>query len=419
MEGDILKPAEPDSAAESLHEHLELAHYIDVFRLSAERVRRLVFIIMVFSVVMLVAQWNTADTSWVMRRYKGYEELFVKVKDFPAKAADEAVQEATDDRLATREELKGYIDSLLHERLDKVIFVEIPGLGVTFDINDLGNFCGIAYLLLLSLLVFSLMREHENLYLAMFKVRRLHDHRKSKSDGESTANYLYHALAMSQVLNSPPTLAQWAPSWVKTEVLNAIFLVPALVQGYIIFINWRTLSLVRIFNADTTILLPEFIFLMISLALGLLALQYSRSCNRRWKNAFLYINPSLRRVRSRPWSLWLGWRKSKNPIHRRMWTQAIESLSIVKNDDEESRIEASHTLLLDGSDITYPDIIRMFKELEEKAVEKASEAGTPYPIIRGKVDSSVLNGNVWEVSASFFARSKAAGGLGQKGKELV
>jgi len=207
---DFSEPAEVETASERLHEHLELSHYVEVFRNSAERVRRIIFVIMAFSIVMIVAQWNTTCTSWVPRRWNRLNDLaYEAARAKTPVAAAKIVSDGTGGRFRDLEDLKEFLSEYRRLRVERVFLLEIPGVGVTFDVNDLGNFCGAAYLMLLVILVYALMREHENLYLALFKVRRLHDRRDGKPGGESTANYLYHSLAMSQVLNAPPTLAQW------------------------------------------------------------------------------------------------------------------------------------------------------------------------------------------------------------------
>src|SRR5438477_3367966 len=215
MPSDLFDPPQTELVSESLYEHLELAHYVEIFRGSADRVRYVIFVIIVFSIVILVAQWNTTDLSWVPQRYRKLNELYDAVRRMPEPAADERVRKQTRARFLSRDDLKENLSEYRKLRVEHVFLVQMPGMGATFDINDLGLFSGITYVLLLLLLLFSLMREHENLYLALFKVRRLHDRPGTIADGESTANYLYHSLAMSQVLSSPPTLAQWRPSSFK------------------------------------------------------------------------------------------------------------------------------------------------------------------------------------------------------------
>ncbi len=100
-----------------------------------------------------------------------------------------------------------------------------PIPGVSIDVNDLGVVGGVALVLLTSILVFCVMREHENLYLALYKVRRLCDvPDQDHTHGESAANLLYHRLVMGQVLSSPPTLAQWKHRGILHHVSWVFFL---------------------------------------------------------------------------------------------------------------------------------------------------------------------------------------------------
>lgn len=405
--GELLGPADAEPIPESLHEHLELAHYIDVFRSSAERVRRVVFIIMIFSVMMLVAQWNTTDESWVPRRYRTLAELYASVKNLPEADADKAVFAKTVKRFHSRDELEKSLDAYGQQRVEKIFLVEIPGLGVTFDINDLGNFCGLAYLLLMLILLFSIMREHENLYLALFKVRRLHDHAARKSDGESTANYLYHALAMSQVLSSPPTLAQWKPSGLKRAVLHAIFFAPAFVQGYIIYVNARTVGIAKAYGSSALVMLPEYVLFLVNLTLGIATFFYARSCNGRWKSAFLYVNPSLRYVQQQPWRMWLRFPNAapRSHVQRHLWNRVVERLHFEEPaaDNIASVISSRE---LSGREISYEDIRELCLDLEALAAEAAKFEYDEFEIISGEVTSSVVEGGVWTVQATFGIRAR-------------
>jgi hypothetical protein len=355
---------------------------------------------MVFSVVMFVAEWNTTSDSWVPRRYERLKAMYSQMK------TDKDVDKATNHRISTLSELKNYIDKYQEARIERVLLVNIPGLGVTFDVNDLGDFCGIYYLLLMVLLIFSLVREHENLYLALFKVRRLHEHGRAKSDGESTANYLYHALAMGQVLSSPPTLAQWDPPWIKTRVLNAIFLAPAVIETYVVYQNWQTLGVVRIFGKGDSVMYTQYGFLAVNAILGILAILYSISCDRRWRRAFFYINPELQRVRSRPWYLWLGLSRSSK-AQRRMWTQAIERLTVPsKAAPVRSPITVEDTVTVpDSQKIDYRKLAEMCRALESKAARAAGVQAADMSECPREVVSSTLRGNTWRVAARFFGQS--------------
>jgi len=412
-ENELLESSESEHSTatsgerEALHEHLELAHYIEVFRASSEYVRRIIFIILVFSIVMLVAQWNTTDASWVPRRYDGLKQLYERVKHNPESQADAVIAKHTNGRLASREELLATLEEYRRHRVEKVLLLEIPGLGVTFDINDLGNFCGVAYALLLILLVLALIREHENLYLALFKVRRLHDRDKHKGDGESKANYLYHALAMSQVLSSPPTLAQWSQPFAKRALLNSVLFVPALVQGYIIYVNVVTLFVARAYGSTAKVMLPQYAFFLINVILGILALLYAEACNHRWKSAFLYINPALKYIQSQPWPLWVKRPTSlpKDPLQRHLWAQAISKLTLARELADET-ITVKHAITLGRPMISYGDVVQMCREIEAEAAQQAHEACESFHVLKGNIVASELNGSVWEVAADFDIRCR-------------
>jgi len=401
----LLEAAETDAAmghGELLEEHLELAHYIDLFKSSAEYVRRIILVMLLFSVVMLVAQWNTTSGSWVPRRYRKLAEVYSGVKDKPDDKADADVRKWSGGRLGSREELREYLHEYQRARVERVMLVDIPGVGVTFDINDLGNFCGLAYFIILTTLVLALIREHENLYLALFKVRRLHDRDKNKSDGESKGNYLYHALAMSQVLSSPPTLAQWKQPKFKRALLNFVLFVPAIVQAYVIWANSATLAIVKMYDVSPAVMIPQYALLLVNLSLGILALLYTEACNHRWKSAFLYVNPALKHIEAQPWPLWVKRPTSlpKEPLQRRLWAQAIGGLRLA-HQPKSTTITVEHALALESARISYREVVRLCGEMEAMAAQKAHAECAAAHLINGRVTSSVLNGAVWEVTAEF------------------
>jgi hypothetical protein len=156
------------------------------------------------------------------------------------------------------------------------------------------------------------------------------DHAARKSDGESTANYLYHALAMNQVLSSPPTLAQWKPPRLKQYLLHLVFFVPVMVEGYIIYVNSQTLSILHVYGVGDEVMFLQYGLVVLNLLIAMVAMSYVRACNARWRTAFFYINPALRFVASPPWRLWLKWPRAapSDSIERSLWAQAIEQLTL-------------------------------------------------------------------------------------------
>jgi hypothetical protein len=387
---------------ESIVEHLEISHYISVFNGSSGRVRYVVFIIIVFSIAMLVAQWNTTAPSWVSRRYEFWRRLDAELARLPQAEADRRVVEKTRRRILTREELHELLSEYRKQRVERVSIAELPGLGVHFDINDLGLFSGIAYILLLTLLLFCLMREYENLYLALFKVRRLHLRTGATGGGESAANFLYHALAMGQVFASPPTLAQWKPHPLKKATHYFVFMVPIVVQGYIVLANYATVGIALSYGAAATVMIPQYVLLAGIITLSALALMYEEAANRRWHSAFYFINPALRHVARPPWRSWLK-RPAEpiaDPLRRHLSAQMLEYLTI-SSEPSNDKVEVEYALPLVGTSITRADIGTMGRELESLATKAAHQKCSHFRLMSVQVISSSLEDNVWEVKAQW------------------
>jgi hypothetical protein len=392
---------------DALQEHLELSHYITVFSASAGRVRYVMFIIMVLSVTIVVAQWNTTKDSWAQSRYKRLLEILHEIEPLAdTTAADAIVRERTDARFGSRKELVEVVAEYRARLIDRIFFTEIPGLGIAFDVNDLGLFSGIAYTLLLLLLVFCLMREHENLYLALYKVMRLHDRQSRRPDGESAANFLYHALAMGTVFTTPPSLARWRPAAPQRKFLNIVFFVPALVQGYIVYTNYATLPVAEAYGAPPTIMVPQYFLLTCVFALGVVALIYADAANKRWQSAFFHLNPGLARVQQQPWLMWI--RRSRfgldNRFQRKLSAQAVQQLVCDDLTEGNNELVVTHALPV-GKTISYDDVMQMCREIESLAMEKASALCSRHPeLISANITSSALNGSDWVVSSRWSLR---------------
>ncbi|HXA17329.1 MAG TPA: hypothetical protein VN380_10070 [Thermoanaerobaculia bacterium] len=403
----ILKTPESGDLAEAISEHLELAHYVDIYRRSAERVRYVVFVMMVLSIIVLIAQWNTDEQSWRQKRYNRFVEIYNRVANMKPVSADQEVQNSTRSRYKSRDELRDTLADYRRLGVENVYIVGIPGLGATFDVNDLGVFSGIAFVALLALLAFSVMREYENLYLALFKVRHLHDAGAGEEGGASTANYLYHALAMSQVFSAPPTLAVWSQSWLKRNVPNIVFFIPTLVQFYIIYTNYKTLEVLQLYkrlaNAE---MMPQYILGILIVFLGAFATVYAEACNYRWRSAFIHVNPAFRRVDPMPWIAWvrlkpLRGRRFGDYLERHLRAQAVQRLKLA-TDTINDVIELAHTVEIDKDSISYLDVGDMCGELKRQAFEIADRECEKYHFVRNEVVSSILDGRLWQVKARFY-----------------
>jgi len=152
---------------------------------------------------------------------------------------------------------------------------------------------------------------------------------------------------------------------------------------------------------------PQLLLLGISIALGMTAHRYATACNHRWRSAFLHINGALRFVDAQPVNLWLHLpiAQRKDPLQRRMWSQAVEKLTI--SDEHPPRlVTVDNTLTISGSHITYHDIFQMCEELEANAVEESRDSCGLHHVISGNITSSVIDWPVWRATAEFGIRCK-------------
>jgi hypothetical protein len=291
---------------------LEIREYIEAFKTSSDRSRYLIYINAVVSLLILISTWNTTQLSWARRRLDMAEK--VMTSDATSAQRLRAEGKALTEAALLKEKDEKYVDAAL----PRIWFVPVPGLGVNIHVNDLGILGGMTLSILATLLCLSMVRQHENLYLALFKVRRICElERITKHDGESMANFLYHSLAMGQVLNYPPTLARWTHG-TRNRIIGlirwSILCLPAMVQAIVVGYNLRTVAIGRqAWGPIVRIRMgAQLILLVVVATMCLMAGIYSRACNYRWRSAFNMINPGLSSVEPRQWLDWVRLRRSRD-----------------------------------------------------------------------------------------------------------
>jgi hypothetical protein len=169
--------------------------YVEATTDAARRTRIVAIVLVVASVLILIAFYNSLDWSWPIARVRSAYDpadtsadkaldvahhpllLLDKDKDgkSPANHFREQLQEAN---------VRAYVEN--------VRFVRVPFVGVAFDVNDLGTIGGIGLILILFVMRYSLSREIKNLNYSFREAARL-----------NRFDEFYHALAMRQVLTVP------------------------------------------------------------------------------------------------------------------------------------------------------------------------------------------------------------------------
>jgi hypothetical protein len=291
-------------------EPFELGEYIHSAKTAADRVRYIIYIGLIVSVFIFMAVWNVDEMSWSIARMRAHLE----------KTQVSAFGQAV---------LKEYP----REFVERMVLVNVPLLGIAIDINDFGFLGGLTLMAMTALLYLSLRAMHENLCLAFYKVQQLVLRDRKASRGESKANFLYHALAMGQVLHRPPTLTRWKANRRSFDLawftLRAALLVPVLVHGYVVWGNLGTKKLAGIYgiphaearlNVQMALLVAIFI-------LATLCFLHARAIDQRWRDMFFMINPELRLRQQQKWWRWLRIRSRWTREEKRLRDRLLARLT--------------------------------------------------------------------------------------------
>lgn len=370
--------------------NLEIREYIDAFKASSDRARYVIYVNAVVSLLILVCTWNTTALSWSRQGVDRAEGTYMQQTVNPVQ----------------RDRARLYRDTAL----PRIWFVPVPGLGVNIHVNDLGILGGVMLLILSALLCLSMVRQHENLYLALFKVRRLCEYERGKChDGESMSNFLYHSLAMGQVLNYPPTLARWTHGYrnrLAGGVRWIVLCLPLLVHGTVVGYNFATYHIARQAwgpVAKVRMSAQVVLFALIATAC-LLAGIYSRACNYRWRAAFNLINPGLKQVEPRPWLDWVRLRQSRDikpPYLLAELTYTLQPELVMPAQAEVTASGVVEKIAKKNKEpyITQKNLAAMSKKLEDDAKEQIAAKGGGTIENWEVIASAVGADDVWRVRA--------------------
>jgi len=160
--------------------------------------------------------------------------------------------------------------------VDTRFLVRVPFFGITFDINDLGSLSGIGFITLLVFFRLSISNELENLKLSFRHVRKL-----------GKLAEFYRLLSMKQVLTTP-YLPDRRVGWFHMYVPKLIYFLPLVVYFSVVMHDIDTNNLgFQIDNARTLFVLAlDVVFLLVILALSIVAFQRTRDVDRQWSNAW-------------------------------------------------------------------------------------------------------------------------------------
>lgn len=301
-----------------------LEEHIRAFTSASDRVRYIIFIILVVSVLAFGGFRNSSQDSWTNARVRLLRAaLNSQLIDPPPEVVVELEQcEDAQERetprcrnlvaartlvelrdLGDEQQVRERLKLLEAVQIQQAYNIRVPFFGVSFDVNDLGMLAGITLFLLTLTHLLAISREHENLHLCLFQVQELCDTTSSQDDRSSEANFLYHALAMAQLFSRPKTLARWRVGWGRW-LLKALLIVPLVVQSILFIHDIRTIHFGLLFKPiGTWISLSVQALSLLGISLFVTrSIIYSIAIDRLWDGIFRCINP---RWASKPQPRWI------------------------------------------------------------------------------------------------------------------
>lgn len=324
------------SIAESeavMTQEFEWKQFLDTFTHSSDRVRYLMIVILIASFVALILWTNARQQGWMDERITTTRNAIRwQVGDPGSLNAGRHTYRrlrewAVRHKLYSDADLRNHLRMLEQQFFENSYHVKIPLLDLTFDINDLGSVVGISLSFLTLVLLVSVMRQHENLYLCLYSVQYIaNDPRRPHRRAE--ANLLYHSLAMAQVFSNPPTLARWKFSWLDPMVY-LIFAIPLIPEWLILRNDQDTNVIGKILDSGVTSFTDkvEVGSLVLTFVAVVLCCLHERACRVKWKAAFFAVNPAYRERPQRAWIDWVDLRPGEREVPRpRLETPASPAL---------------------------------------------------------------------------------------------
>jgi hypothetical protein len=320
----------PERLEEPIHEDYEFDVHQKSFTIASDRVRHLMLTSVIASILVFAGYRNANDQAWMtlrVDRVRVAERNAVWEPDIDKKLAacqpdhfaavgfkdpcKDVGQAVAWYRASGHGEnsLKQTLDAIEHARVTEMQIVKVPFLGIEFDINDLGAFSAIGLAAIAVVLCYSMVRYYENLYLSLWRIRRVAEKEGRVNDSQSTANFLYHTLAMGQVFSRAPTLARWKNHVGLSRLPSLLLLiVPVIVQGIVYKHDWATRPQGRLFSEELTNLTVwgiETPFSLVLLVSTVLSFIYALAADKRWAATFFALNPSLRQRKPSSWLTWV------------------------------------------------------------------------------------------------------------------
>jgi hypothetical protein len=281
-----------------------LKQYTDAARESTDRTRRILLIMIVASILVATACWNSRTGGWVNSRLamaKAVDDILnpdnnKRPSGVPESKliAEGTLPQGEETLYKNAQDLikkSGRTPDQAHQsllwaqkvRTEQTSQLQVPFLGISFDVNYLGLLGGFTFIVLLIWVNYSLWHYSNNLKLTFDFIRQL----GANEDSQGLLYHTYQNLAMHQVLTIPPrpvSIKERSPGarklWIRKLYL-LLYALPLMVQAAVVLHDWFTSDIGRELDRGATwiVLITGSMFLVFILALTL-------TCFSRWKEIF-------------------------------------------------------------------------------------------------------------------------------------
>ena len=266
----------------------EFKPYLEGLSQAATRTRLSLYMLVVASTLIGSNVWNYRPGSWDNRH--------IEVVNYAANHLGEARPDNTEEQALhdkaieyvavrdlqwngenerTRQFLRELEKDLRDRMASKYGQIRAPIIGVAFNPNDTGLIGGFVLAVFLMVLRFSMARENETIQLAFEEAKR-----------RNILSACYELLRMSQVLTVPPKYGAESQSQPRWNLLHkTLFLLPLLVQFFVVLVDIRTFQYGWVVSHSSTIieLLGGVGFFIVILVLTVSCYRVSWSTDEYWR----------------------------------------------------------------------------------------------------------------------------------------
>jgi hypothetical protein len=200
----------------SQRDDTEIKEYLESCADAAKRTRTLMIVLTVVSVLLFYSALYTLQPNWKLQRLQALGDIHSHYATSKLGPPPEDASQYP----AYQEHYNQLYSRMLGDYVDATYTVQVPFFGLKVDVSDMGWLGGLAYVVILILLRFSLTRELTNLSISFGRLN------------ETSLERFYYMLAMRQVQTIPP-LPGKKRSRFLSNVPKVMCLIPMLVYSLV------------------------------------------------------------------------------------------------------------------------------------------------------------------------------------------